>query len=182
VSRLVFLDAGHGGADTGIVVGDVSEKDIALPIALYVGEILEKRGYSVGYSRATNEDVTAQRRASLANDAIPSCFVSIHCNQAPSSPAIHGIETLYLKSDYRGAVLAKSVQAKVVAVVNAKNRLVRGVEGDAVLGAVKAPAVTVNVGFLSHDNERSLLDTQPYRLALASAIAEGIDAYLVGHP
>ena len=176
MKRIVFIDAGHGGSDAGASIDGVNEKDVALFIALLTGQLLEQRGYVAEYSRDTDEDMTAPR-AAAANFLKAACFVSIHCGSSDQECA-HGIETFYRKGDCRGATLAKAAQPKLIAVTNAKNRLVRGVTDIAELNDAIMPAIRVNVGFLSHDNERYLLDTPAYKQSIAGAIAEAIDAYL----
>ncbi|MFR5526854.1 MAG: N-acetylmuramoyl-L-alanine amidase family protein, partial [[Clostridium] innocuum] len=49
-SKVIVLDAGHGGYDTGSVSYDgVYEKDITLAITQKIGERLEKAGFTVVY-------------------------------------------------------------------------------------------------------------------------------------
>lgn len=176
MKKTVFIDAGHGGSDVGASVNGISEKNIVLSVALLLGELLERRGYAVEYSRAIDEDMTAPR-AAAANFFRAACFISLHCSSSEQT-AVHGIETLYRKGDGRGASLAKAVQAKLIAITNAKNRLVRGVEDRAELNDALMPAALVRIGFISHDNERLLLDSSAYRQSIAGAIAEAMDTYL----
>ena len=45
VGKVIIIDAGHGGEDSGAIgVTGVLEKDLNLSIALQLGEELEKRG------------------------------------------------------------------------------------------------------------------------------------------
>lgn len=93
---LVVLDAGHGGKDPGRPTSyGYQEKDIALDIALRVGELLESiENVSVIYTRDADIFLGLRARADIANKSDADLFVSIHCN-AHNSEA-HGTETYVL--------------------------------------------------------------------------------------
>lgn len=180
LSRLIFIDAGHGGEDLGHTFDGVKEKEVCLNIAMLVGALLQTRGYSVLYSRNEDINATIQDRIIYANNTDADCYVSVHCNYNKYTDHFHGCETLYRKNDLRSASLAKSIQTKVVSAAGAKNLLVRGTDNNDELNAAKLPAVVVNVGYLSHEVERQLMNSSIYQQALASSICEGIDRYFNG--
>ncbi|MDA9029989.1 N-acetylmuramoyl-L-alanine amidase, partial [Flavobacteriaceae bacterium] len=93
---VVVLDAGHGGKDPGRPTDfGYKEKDIALDIALRVGENLKRHGdIEVIYTRSTDVFIELRQRAKIANKADADLFVSIHCN-AHNSQAF-GTETYVL--------------------------------------------------------------------------------------
>lgn len=93
---VVVLDAGHGGKDPGRPTDfGYKEKDIALDIALKVGENLKRHGdIEVIYTRSTDVFIELRQRAKIANKADADLFVSIHCN-AHNSQAF-GTETYVL--------------------------------------------------------------------------------------
>lgn len=91
----VILDAGHGGKDPGNMGNGHKEKDIALKIALEIGNRLEKLpGIRVIYTRKTDVFVELKDRANIANKAKADLFVSIHCNYHRSQA--EGTETFVL--------------------------------------------------------------------------------------
>ena len=51
----IAVDAGHGGSDYGATYNGRAEKDDNLKLALAVGDILEKNGIDVVYTRTTDE-------------------------------------------------------------------------------------------------------------------------------
>ena len=82
---VVVLDAGHGGKDPGNLGNGFKEKDIALKIALEVGEILEKNpNIKVVYTRKTDVFIELIDRPKIANNADADLFVSIHCDSHTS--------------------------------------------------------------------------------------------------
>ena len=54
--RVIVIDAGHGGEDSGAIgVNGSYEKDINLQIATEIGEELKSRGYTVVYTRTEDK-------------------------------------------------------------------------------------------------------------------------------
>ncbi|WP_114784298.1 N-acetylmuramoyl-L-alanine amidase family protein [Botryobacter ruber] len=91
--RTVVIDAGHGGKDVGCN-GKVShEADIALQLALQVGNLIEKNlpDVKVVYTRKTDHFVELIDRAGIANKNNADLFISIHLNSGPA--AAYGTET-----------------------------------------------------------------------------------------
>jgi N-acetylmuramoyl-L-alanine amidase len=78
----VVIDAGHGGKDSGAVGSKAYEKDIALKIALKVGDYIKEniKEVKVIYTRKTDVYVKLGDRAKIANDNEADLFISIHVN------------------------------------------------------------------------------------------------------
>ncbi len=100
--KVIVVDAGHGGSiSPGATYKGVHEKNIVLPIALRVGELIEKNidGVKVVYTRKADKALgktikeDLRNRTALANKAKGDLFVSIHANAAASSAA-RGVETI----------------------------------------------------------------------------------------
>jgi N-acetylmuramoyl-L-alanine amidase len=94
--RKVVIDAGHGGKDSGSLGTKGKEKDITLKIALLVGQYIEDNlpDVKVIYTRKTDDFLTLQDRAQLANVKDADVFISIHCNSLPKrTTRIKGSET-----------------------------------------------------------------------------------------
>ena len=90
----VVLDAGHGGKDPGAVRFGLNEKDIALSVALKVGNLLAKADdVDFIYTRDKDVFIPLDERPRIATKA--NLFVSIHCNSiANTSP--YGTETFVM--------------------------------------------------------------------------------------
>ena len=93
---IVVIDAGHGGKDPGKPSKyGYTEKDIALKIALKVGQQLEKnKSIKVIYTRKTDVFIELRDRPKIANKAKADLFVSIHCNAHHTQA--YGTETYVL--------------------------------------------------------------------------------------
>lgn len=90
----VVIDAGHGGHDSGTRGKKVWEKDIALNLALRLGDMIDKQmpDVQVIYTRKTDVFIELHRRAQIANENHADLFISIHCNGVKSTQPM-GTET-----------------------------------------------------------------------------------------
>ena len=83
--NVIVLDAGHGGYDTGSISYDgVYEKDITLAITQKIGEQLEKAGYTVVYTRTSDEVIWSndnrddlRTRVAIGEEAGADYYISI---------------------------------------------------------------------------------------------------------
>ena len=93
--KTVVIDAGHGGHDSGCIGHSIAkEKDVALKIALKLGNYIEEnvKDVKVIYTRKTDIFIQLHERAAIANRNNADLFVSLHCN-ASSNKAAYGTET-----------------------------------------------------------------------------------------
>lgn len=175
MSKIICIDAGHGGADPGAVNGKCQEKNAALGIALKIGDKLMQKGHKVVYTRSTDKVLGLQARCDISNAAGADFFISIHCNSAGDKKA-SGIETF--KYPGVGGVtkrLAENVQNSLV--MNFPEEKNRGVKEAKyyVLKHTNAPAALVEVGFISHDPTAEKLFRFSYQDKLARVIVEGVE-------
>lgn len=105
--KTIMIDAGHGGKDPGATGNGLREANITLDLAKKLGAELKKKGFTVLYTRDSNQFVALEKRTSLANNKKADVFVSIHVN-ASTTKSLHGLETYYLD-------VARSDAARVVA-------------------------------------------------------------------
>ena len=91
--RKIFVDAGHGGSDTGAIgPTGLREKDVNLDVALRLRDRLQGFGAIVEMSRTTDIFIPLGTRADLANAFGAERFISVH-NNAFTAPSANGTET-----------------------------------------------------------------------------------------
>ena len=135
--------------------------------------LLEKKGYTVEMTRDTDKTVSLQDRVAFSESEHPDIFVSIHVNSS-EKPEITGIETHYYRQE--SLSLAQTVHAALASNIKTKNR---GLFKSKfyVINHTTAPAILVEIGFISNDGERAELVSDKRKQATAKAIAEGVENY-----
>ncbi len=93
----IVLDPGHGGIDNGTSGKYSKEKDIALKLALKVGDYIESNfpDVKVIYTRKTDIFVPLDKRAEIANSNKADLFISIHLNGV-TNHKVYGTETFIM--------------------------------------------------------------------------------------
>ena len=193
LNKVIYLDAGHGGYDPGASYFGISEKSLTLAIQSRVKAKLEAEGYQVMTTRTSDTYVDLTDRSRAANASESDIFVSIH-NNASGSSAAQGIETYYYQpyAEYPSRInatyhanptrlsmsdtLANAIQSSLINATGAQNQGVKR-QTFAVLRETTAPAVLLELGFLSNPQEAARLSTSAYQETLANAIVAGIKSY-----
>ena len=173
---IVAIDPGHGGTDVGAIGrGGLQEKNVILPIASAVARQLQKQGVRTVLTRSSDRDVSLESRVVQAQEANASIFVSIHANAISiSRPEVNGLETYYYQSGQR---LAQSIHNSILRRLSIRDRGVRQARFY-VLRKTSMPAVLVEVGFVTGQDDSRNLSNPSYRQNMAEAIADGIIQYL----
>ena len=133
-----------------------------------------KKGYDVYMTRDKDEFVSLQDRVTISENISPDIFVSIHVNSS-NAESPNGLETHYYKDN--SLQLAKTVHASLLNNIKANNR---GLFKSKfyVINHTTAPAILIEIGFISNTAERAQLVSESRKQATAKAIAEGIHEYL----
>lgn len=167
----IMLDAGHGGRDPGAVYNGRQEKDDNLKLTLAVGEILQKSGLDVEYTRTTDVYESPLQKAMEANNAGVDYFVSIHRNSFPTDNVVSGVESLVYDDSGIKYAMAQNINEQLES-VGFVNLGVKERPNLTVLKRTKMPAVLVEAGFLNSNKDNELFDNNFN--AIAQAIADGI--------
>ena len=185
---VVIIDAGHGGEDGGAEVDGVLEKDINLNISLMLRDMLCAEGYTVRMVRDSDisvysdgADTLSQKKTSdlhnrvnLFNSDENNIVVSIHQNKFENSKYC-GTQVFYSENhknhNIRTAVV-KQLQP------NNTRELKPATKDIFILDQSTVPAVLVECGFLSNDEERKKLTDEEYQKKMSGAIMCGIIDYI----
>ena len=165
----IFINAGHGGNDSGAVSKNkTKEKEITRNVASFLAGMLIQKGYDIEFFQQKNSvnEVVTQENKSGAH-----LFISIHCNSAVGIAA-NGVEVLHYPNSGIGKSLAEKISKNISEYLEIKDRGAKERKDLRVLNGTKAPAVLVELGFLSNPDEEKLLIQEPY--SFATAILEGI--------
>ena len=186
VDFTVVIDAGHGGIDGGVVANGVKESDLNLAYSNTLGQYFSTHGFNVVYTRKTTDGLYGLatngfkmrdmlKRKEIINEAHPNIVISVHMNKFSSSTR-SGPQVFFQEGATAGGQLAQSLQ-------NVFNNFTgnhhEAIDGDFfICRESPVAAVIVECGFLSNENEATLLQTDEYREKLCAKIFEGVMLFL----
>ena len=193
--KVVYVDPGHDyGGDKGAirVINGVTydETTLNIEVAEYLRTELINRGYEVIMARRMGERPTSSNyrenlwnRINAANNANADFYISIHQNTSTTTSA-NGVEAYYssVKPDSLNDITYKLNTSKVVAesissgIASALSMTNRGVKDDEfmVVKYTNMPAVLVECGFISNENEAKKISDSSNQKKIASVIADSI--------
>lgn len=184
----ICVDPGHGGDDPGAVVGQVREADVVLEYGMELERVLRARGHLTRQTRTDDLYVPLSARAEISNTFSAEVFVSLHANFA-SNQAAEGAWIIHASRSRLGKALAEAVFRKLADIPGIGDAdLDEEVFPDAsgwvggrrlaVLRQTLAPAILIELGFLSNPDDQVQLLAVDTRRSVAMAIADGIEGWL----
>jgi len=179
--KVIIIDAGHGGVDSGAVTKDgKQEKDYVLKIAkamLFWNKTLLQDQYDIYMTRYEDTLISLNHRTKLARVLQPDLFISLHCNHAKNRKA-RGIEVFVpvphknkLQYQENATLIATQLSGALENKLGFVNRGVK--KGNfQVLRQTRGicPSILVELGFLSNKDESNYLEKEEKLKALALAI------------
>ena len=191
----IIIDAGHGGEDGGAVVqNDIVEKDINLAIAQKTNKLLSLLGFQTYLVRDSDKliydsDSKTQRqkknsdlrnRLSLMNKFENCIYISIHQNKFDDDK-VWGAQTFYSPNDENSPILAEFVQSSIISLIQPNNKRVIKKTGTNVFVMYNAtkPAIMVECGFMSNNDELLKLKDNNYQNQMSFSISNGILNYYI---
>ncbi len=201
--RVVVIDPGHGGLDTGAKSNTLLEKDFTLALARKLRPALQsKLGATVLLTRDSDVALDNEARSAVANNNQANLFVSLHAGFSPnetdsgasvfvmkedfgsiSGPADVARDQLFLPwyLGYRTHRQASSAAANVF-----QEELNKGIPGWkfavrmaplAVLSSATMPSLMLEIGNLNNPmNAQTLMDAG-FQTRLANTIVEAVQRY-----
>lgn len=189
---IVVIDAGHGGEDSGAVANSVLEKDINLEIALKLRDMLKASGIEVKMIRESDVSIydTAsgtirerkvsdlKNRVKIVNNNKKNILVSIHQNKFEQSK-YSGAQMFYSTNNDKSQILAENIRKSITGLIQPENKreLKKGGSDIYLLNKAAVPAVIVECGFISNEEEAKNLSNEEYQSKIAFAICCGILEY-----
>ena len=160
--KLIVVDPGHGGRDTGardeFRTGQVYEKDITLAIGRRLRDTLESCGATVLMTRDDDTLPSVMSRPQLANAHHADLFVSIHCDSSGGQNS-HAGTTVYFHAQnslcrQMAADIGRRVSANSgIGYDGIKSDTIRFATGFGVLRGSMMPAVLIETGYMNNDSD-----------------------------
>ena len=186
ISKVIYLDAGHGGADSGAFYKNIKESDLNLKITKKVMNLLKNEGAIVYLTRYGDYDLSVgnawnrkrsdlSRRANIINRSECDLYLSIHLN-AEDSGTLHGAEVYYDTINPENKKIAEIFQDEFKKNLNT-TRDYKENSTKYLQRRISRPGVLLEVGFLSNSSERTLLKNDTYQNKIADVIRRAVNRY-----
>ena len=183
------VDAGHGGEDGGAVAADgTTEKELNLEISTTLALLYELNGNKYAMTRDNDtllydkyNDLECyqgkkkvydlKNRVRMTKEYSTPVYVGIHMNSFSSSK-YSGLQVYYSKNNGTSKAFADTVQKNTSTYLQKSNtRKTKAADSSIfILDNLDCPAVLIECGFMSNNEELSLLKTSQYRQKLSSVI------------
>lgn len=186
--RLIVIDPGHGGIDTGSrSARGTYEEDITLEVSKKLAAMVGHAGAAVILTRESDmwladPDAPHKKRSDLmkrvdiANRNNADVFISIHVNSFVHDRGQRGAQTFSQPGSEEAKLLSQFIQNELARVLENTSRKPKQI--DYFIRHCKMPAVIVEIGFLSNPAEEKLLLDPSYQSKTAFAIYCGLVRYL----
>ena len=177
----VVVDAGHGGTDAGVLGHGLQEKDISLAIAKQIKQHASSYNIEVVMTREADNYAPLKERSTLAADVKADMVVSIHVGGAEDGSTPGGFD-IYItnrnqetlaKSKLLGQTIADQIK-DIYSVGPIKQRKEKGIW---ILDAVPAPAVLIECGYMTNEQDVAFITNTKNQEQLAKKILDGIVQY-----
>jgi len=176
---VIALDPGHGGKDPGAAVDGVAEKDLNLAIVKRLGALVDEEDDMRAFlTRTVDVFVPLEDRIKRAEAAGATVYISVHVNSF-DDPGVHGVETWVddtRADDDPSWVLAAMIEDAVSESTGANDRGVHSQE--LYLHLTEIPAVSIEVGYLTNQQERELLLDPDYQEKVVAGILAGVRQFI----
>ena len=183
--KIIALDAGHGGSDTGAIgPTGVTEKGVTLRVAKALQKLLQAEGATVLMTRTTDTEVSPKRanasdveelqaRCDVGNDGNADIFISMHMDSFTNSTPSGTTGYYYTKGSKASQRLAQYVSEGVVTALGTGNRGTKSCNFY-VVKHTDMPATLVEMAFISNDKEEKLMNSEAGINRAAEGILNGL--------
>lgn len=177
----ILLDPGHGAPDPGAIgPTGLTEASVVRKVAHAAAMLLAQAGLETNLTCYGDSGMALDLRGDMANAWGADALVSIHCNAA-TNPAARGIEAWTTPGQTKADGLAEALLVALGRAFPGEPIRRDTADGDGdkegrlrVLVKARAPAVLVELGFISHPETEAAMRSPSWISAAAGAIATGV--------
>lgn len=183
--KVIYLDPGHGGIDSGTTYKNILEKDINLTLCQKLKLALSNEGATVYLTRETDKDLSIRNkhrkrsdlisRAYLINETKPDIYISIHQNYIANTKW-KGTQIFYNTRNKEN----KNIALKLTKYLKEKTSNVREPKENNtyyMYRFIDSPGVLIEVGFLSNPDDRYRLTHEKYQDIIIENLIYSIKKY-----
>lgn len=171
----VVIDASHGGYDTGATSFEASEKIIVAQITNKIKSLNKNKNVVLHFTRNSDAFLSLKERTDIINNIKPDLVLSLHVNSNKNKDK-SGVELFVSKDSQsyeKSNEIANSLNEKLVKNHNFKVSEIK-IAPFFILKNSYAPAILVELGYLSNDDDKKYLTDENQQNQIAKTIVEFI--------
>jgi len=169
----IVIDAGHGGHDFGANHDEFFEKDVANSISKKIQALNSNRNIKILFTRDEDKFIELAARTNYINSIKPDLVLSLHVNKNKNVNT-NGFEIFisdksvaYEKSNELAQKLVLDFEKNIPL----KNRGIKTAPFW-ILKNSEVPAITIEMGFLSNENDREFITSEDGQNQIAQTILD----------
>ncbi|GLB49780.1 hypothetical protein Y10_21480 [Neptunitalea sp. Y10] len=172
--KVIVIDAAHGGQDSGSVYNDIIEKDIVLDVSKY---LVGMNSQEVKFIPLRTDDsyIPLNERLLKIDSINPDMVISLHIRLDANEEEM-GVEafvvenTFYEKSKHLASDILNSLTQEFIQT----NKEISTSDEYLVTKVNKSPCVLLELGNISNENDRELLNNKEEQKDIATAIYKAV--------
>ncbi len=182
--KIVFIDAGNGGDDTGVEKYNIDEKNINLDICLKLKDLLkdvEDTGFY--FSRLGDETLSEEEREAYAKGVGADIIISVRMNHTPSGmlSTINGTSVSYNEVGDSTQTIAETLKTSIIESLGTSDKGVHTLDDDDGWEDMDIPVLVIKPGFMNNTGDLEIMSTEEARVNVANAIFSVLGDYLAGN-
>ena len=181
--KIVCIDPGHGGHDTGAHSNGIYEKNLTLSIAKKTADAFAAAGATVVMTRKSDVFIPLLERNAIADRNQADFFISIHINSNTLANSMSGGIAFHHKNNEISTTLAECVQDEIAQISKlpslgawSDGKIYQS--GFSVLRNASQPAILLELGFINCTKDRGRLQQESFQDGVADAIVRGVQDFL----
>jgi len=173
--RIVVIDPGHGGVDSGVKNDEFQEKEIVLEIAQLIKARNPYQDIEFVIIRTGDEQISNENRTKIINSYQPDLVLSLHIHSNVKS-AVKGLEA-HISPMNRchedSEMYAQRINQKLME-LGFENLGIKE-NNTKILRDPQSPTVMLHIGHLSNDEDKEYLSNSENYSKIADKILEGLE-------
>ncbi|HEY4539764.1 MAG TPA: N-acetylmuramoyl-L-alanine amidase [Faecalibacter sp.] len=173
--RIVVIDPGHGGVDSGVKNDEFQEKEIVLEIAQLIKARNPYQDIEFVIIRTGDEQISNENRTKIINSYQPDLVLSLHIHSNVKS-TVKGLEA-HISPMNRchedSEMYAQRINQKLME-LGFENLGIKE-NNTKILRDPQSPTVMLHIGHLSNDEDKEYLSNSENYSKIADKILEGLE-------
>ncbi len=169
----VVIDVAHGGTDAGATIKDISEKQLVEQLSKKIKS--SNQNVKIHFTRNEDKTLSLQERTDFINSLKPDLVLSIHINANRDSNK-SGLEIYTFQENKfaeKSTEIAKELSSKLSENDFLKMNKIKTAPFF-ILKRANAPAIIIELGYLSNENDFKYLTDDKEQDKIAKSISEFI--------